>query len=85
MIYLQPIQRFSDRVDRAVGVINGRGQSRTKILFVLSMIVSTTFGRTLNSDGSWNDFSQLNEMLENVYEDIYGEYLPGITPAAYGK
>ena len=49
------------------------------------MIFDTTAGRTLNSDGSWNDFSQLNKMLENAYEDIYGEYLPGITPAAYGK
>ena len=56
-----------------------------KILFVLSMILGSTFGRTMNSDGSWNDFSQLNQMLENVYEDIYGQYLPGITPAAYGK
>ena len=49
------------------------------------MMVGPTFGRTLNSDASWNDFSQLNQMLENVYEDIYGDYLPGITPAAYGK
>ena len=49
------------------------------------MAFDSTFGRTLNSDGSWNDFSQLNKMLENAYEDIYGEYLPGITPAAYGK
>ena len=56
-----------------------------KILFVLSMILGSTFGRTMNSDGSWNDFSQLNQMLENVYDDIYGQYLPGITPAAYGK
>ena len=61
------------------------GESHTKILFVLSMMVGSTFGRTINSDESWNDFSQLNQMLENVYEDIYGDYLPGITPAAYGK
>ena len=59
--------------------------SLKKIIFLLSMIFDSTLGRTMNSDGSWNDFSQLNQMLENVYEDIYGEYLPGITPAAYGK
>ena len=49
------------------------------------MALDSALGRTLNSDESWNDFSQLNNMLENAYEDIYGDYLPGITPAVYGK